>query len=104
MPPEGAAPDMEFDSEVPALDERWSVDREDERLIITSKDVFRCFINRAYDLKARKSVISAHMVLYSDKVDSSERLQFWNPDASESDDSILSAIVDDLRAVDEQYA
>lgn len=86
------------------FDDRWQVDREDERLIITSKDVFRCFINRAYDLKERKSVISAHVVLYANKVDSSDRLQFWNPDASEPDDEVLSAIIDDLRAVDARYA
>lgn len=79
-------------------DKEWSVYEDGGRVIVECEDVFKCFISKAYEVKSRKRVLSAHMLLYAG-VDSLSRLQFWAPGSLEQDEAVLKNIFRDLRNI-----
>ena len=79
-------------------DKEWSVYEDSGRVVVES-DVFKCFISKAYQVKSRKRVLSAHMLLCSG-TDSLNRLQFWSPSSIEQDDAVLNTIFRDLRNIE----
>ena len=79
-------------------DKEWSVYEDGGRVVVQS-GVFKCFISKAYEVKSRKRVLSAHMLL-CESVESLSRLQFWSPSSLEQDDAVLNTIFRDLRNIE----
>lgn len=79
-------------------DKDWNVYEDGGRVVVESC-AFKCFISKAYEVKSRKRVLSAHMLLNSEK-DSLSRLQFWSPSSLEQDEAVLNTIFRDLRNID----
>lgn len=78
--------------------QRWEIYIEGARVIITCNGLFRCFISRCYEVRTGKFLLSAHMLILSDKYcESSARVQFWtlNPDR-EKQDTFLQKVFADL--------
>jgi hypothetical protein len=75
----------------------YDVSLEGARVIITQRGNFRCFISRAYDVKKRQKVLSAHVLHLS--ADSTPRLEYWNvPDIEHEENAILTLILQDLQS------
>lgn len=83
-----------------ASDKGWTISRDGHRVILACDGIFKCFINRAFELKSGRSVLSAHMVL-NDNITgySCARLQFWTTSAVDSDDQVLNTILRDLHNI-----
>ena len=82
----------------------WDIIQDGNRVVIEHSGLFRCFISKAYELKTKKKVMSAHMVLYNNKLcENKSKLQSWNPESNEKDSHILKKIIMDLHNIETYY-
>jgi hypothetical protein len=72
----------------------WNILEDDNHVIVRCPDLFTCFLSMAFEFKSRKSILSAHMILHDSH--NLSKIQFWNPNITESDDTILNNIFNDL--------
>lgn len=81
------------------IDDTCSIEKEFTRVIVSKKNAFRCFISRAYELKSRKYILSAHLVLLNDS-SSMSKIQFWDISGSDKEEQILEKIIHDINTFD----
>lgn len=75
--------------------QKWEIYIEGTRVIITCSGLFRCFISKCYEVRSHRFVLSAHMLILSDKFcESSARVQFWT--CTEQQDIFLKKVFTDL--------
>lgn len=78
--------------------QKWEIYIEGMRVIITCNGLFRCFISRCFEVRSGQFLLSAHMLVLSEKFsESAARVQFWtlNPD-KEKQDVFLQKVFTDL--------
>lgn len=75
--------------------QKWEIYIEGTRVIITCNGLFRCFISKCYEVRTSQFLLSAHMLILSDKFcEGSARIQFWT--CTEKQDDFLKKVFEDL--------
>lgn len=87
------------------LADEWDITFEGSRVIITCRGIFKCFISRALEIKSRKYILSAHMLLLTNKIsDSIAKIQFWKISDIICEDVYLKKIFEDLKTLQMIYS
>lgn len=82
---------------------KLDVTYEQNRVSIRRAGVLQCFISRALEIKTKRKVLSAHMVVYPNKFCNSKKLQFWDHNNFDKDDTMLQTIFNDLQTFIKLY-